>query len=177
MFLQAQWPSVQATLGNTLEPKELKDAPSVSLSGQNNDHAQFVVTLTDPDAPSRQDPKWSEFCHWIATGSDLASGNSGGGNGGEAGSPTLRLTDLSEVMPYKPPGPPGGTGKHRYVFLVLVAQNGTNEKLHLAKPSGRKHWGHDADDGKTPGVREWAKENGLIPVGKFLLPAYAHYIC
>lgn len=22
--------------------------------------------MTDPDAPSRKDPKWSEFCHWIA---------------------------------------------------------------------------------------------------------------
>lgn len=22
--------------------------------------------MTDPDAPKREDPKWSEFCHWIA---------------------------------------------------------------------------------------------------------------
>jgi phosphatidylethanolamine-binding protein (PEBP) family uncharacterized protein len=25
----------------------------------------LTVVLTDPDAPSRKDPRWSEFCHWI----------------------------------------------------------------------------------------------------------------
>jgi len=26
----------------------------------------MTIILTDPDAPSRKDPKWSEMCHWIA---------------------------------------------------------------------------------------------------------------
>lgn len=26
----------------------------------------IAIALTDPDAPSRDDPKWSEMCHWIA---------------------------------------------------------------------------------------------------------------
>jgi len=164
MFLEARWSSVQAALGNTLEPKKLEQAPSVLLSGHSHHQKQFVVTLTDPDAPSRKNPKWSEFCHWIATGSDPTSGNSGGGGGGGAVSPTFRLTDLTDVMPYKPPGPPENTGKHRYVFLVLEPRNGTTEKLHLSKPSDRQHWGYDTEDGETRGVREWAKENGLVPV-------------
>ncbi|KAK0652713.1 phosphatidylethanolamine-binding protein [Cercophora newfieldiana] len=156
MFLEARWSSGQAALGNTLEPKKLEDAPSVFLSGHGNRDAQFVITLTDPDAPSRKNPKWSEFCHWIATGIEIS--------GGDADSLTFRLAKSSEVMPYKPPGPPEGTGKHRYVFLALVPQNGTTEKLHLSKPSDRQHWGYCTDEGETRGVREWAKENGLTPV-------------
>lgn len=25
----------------------------------------LTLALTDPDAPSRKDPKWGEMCHWI----------------------------------------------------------------------------------------------------------------
>jgi len=168
LFLEARWSSVQAALGNTLKPKDLEDAPSVSLSGLSGlsgDHdygVQVVITLTDPDAPSRKDPKWSEFCHWIATGRSLSPRQSRGA----AKPPVFDVAGLDEVMPYKPPVPPEYTGKHRYVFLALVPNNGTTEKLHLSKPSDRQHWGYGTDDGETRGVREWAAENGLIPIGK-----------
>jgi hypothetical protein len=26
----------------------------------------LTIALTDPDAPSRGNPKWSEMCHWLA---------------------------------------------------------------------------------------------------------------
>lgn len=29
--------------------------------------------MTDPDAPSREDTKWSEFCHWILSDIKLPS--------------------------------------------------------------------------------------------------------
>jgi hypothetical protein len=76
------------------------------------------------------------------------------------------LTDLDEVVSYKAPAPPKRTGRHRYVLLAFVPSNGTTDKLHLSKPSGRKHWGYDTDKGETKGVREWADENGLAPVGE-----------
>jgi hypothetical protein len=25
----------------------------------------LTLALTDPDAPSKKDPKWGEMCHWI----------------------------------------------------------------------------------------------------------------
>jgi len=25
----------------------------------------LTLALTDPDAPSKEDPKWGEMCHWI----------------------------------------------------------------------------------------------------------------
>ncbi|KAF0321153.1 phosphatidylethanolamine-binding protein [Colletotrichum asianum] len=150
--LSAEWDSSNAAdLGNTLKPADLQSAPSVSLvkgSGFPGIRitTTYVLTLTDPDAPSRDNPKWSEFCHWIATGVSSSS----------AGAKPA----VEDVVEYKPPGPPAKTGKHRYVFLVWVPANGTTERLNLSKPEERKHWG--GDEGR--GVRNWAKENGLIPV-------------
>lgn len=160
--LDVKWSKkTYASLGNTLKPEKLQDTPSISLGGPggatdicvSGQSPQFVITLTDPDAPSRDDPKWSEMCHWIASGKFAASG--------ECSEATL--AQLHDVMPYKPPGPPEKTGKHRYVFLVFAPANGTSDELHLSKPSDRQHWGGDEEG---HGVRDWAKENGLVPVGE-----------
>lgn len=75
-------------------------------------------------------------------------------------------------MPYKPPGPPEKTGKHRYVFLVFVPANGTTDSLNLTKPDDRQHWGYDEE---RDGVRNWSKENGLIPIGKYDDPGRSGY--
>ncbi|KAF6826280.1 phosphatidylethanolamine-binding protein [Colletotrichum plurivorum] len=150
--LSAEWDSShRADLGNTLSPADLQSAPSTSLvKGSALPGVQitttYVLTLTDPDAPSRDDPKWSEFCHWIATGVSASSAGA---------KPAVK-----DVVEYKPPGPPPRTGKHRYVFVVWVPANGTTEELNLSRPQERKHWG----GGQGRGVRNWARENGLVPV-------------
>lgn len=121
------------------------------------------MTLTDPDAPSRDDPKWSEFCHWIATG--LATSDD---EDSSCSLPlTLALKDLDDVMSYYPPGPPEKTGKHRYVLFVFAPANGTTDELDLSKPEDRKHWGYEYE-GERVGVRRWSLENGLVPVGMFI---------
>ncbi|EOA93994.1 Phosphatidylethanolamine-binding protein 1, partial [Anas platyrhynchos] len=61
----------------------------------------YTLVLTDPDAPSRKDPKFREWHHFLVTnmkGNDVGSG-----------------TVLSD---YVGSGPPKGTGLHRYVWLV-----------------------------------------------------------
>lgn len=169
LALHVKWPSGKhASLGNTLSPKKLQDAPVILLHDISKASAccdigiTYVVTLTDPDAPSRNDPRWSEFCHWIASATLKPFPEDPDSCGSCAGNRAV----LDELMPYKPPGPPEKTGKHRYVFLVFVPRNGTTEKLHLSKPSERKHWGYGTKKGETKGVREWARENGLAPVGE-----------
>jgi phosphatidylethanolamine-binding protein (PEBP) family uncharacterized protein len=149
------WDSDSASLGNTLNPKDLQSAPTVKLETAKEEDMvatglSYVLTLTDPDAPSHNDPKWSEFCHWIATGLTAPTG-------------VLSATGLENIIEYKPPGPPPKTGKHRYVFVIFVPANGTTEALHLSKPSDRKHWGYDE---KGHGVKDWARKNGLVPVGE-----------
>jgi len=174
LAVDAKWDSAKASLGNTLRPKEAQDAPVITLSPRDSRHEEYVVIMTDPDAPSRDNPKWSEFCHWIATGAAKRADDSGGGEDTHLirpGSATLMM-GLDDIMPYKPPGPPKDTGKHRYVIVVLAPENGTSKKLHPSKPSGRQHWGYETDGGETTrGVRDWAKENGLVPIGKRETPS------
>jgi len=66
-------------LGGKLNPSHTKKAPVVRISCPNAiDMKGFTVALTDPDAPSRKDPEWSEMCHWIVivpgSGSSLQDG-------------------------------------------------------------------------------------------------------
>lgn len=173
LLVGAEWPSSkQAELGNTLKPKKLQDEPTVTLTRPESTtgvcssvaNVTYTVTLTDPDAPSRDDPKWSEFCHWIATGLAVSDDE----DESCFSSLTLSLTDLEDLIPYKPPGPPEKTGKHRYVLIVFAPANGTTDPLDLKKPDDRQHWGYEYD-GESVGVRRWSVENGLVPVGMLSL--------
>lgn len=121
---------------------------------------QLTIALTDPDAPSRDNPKWSQICHWIATDVHLSSSDDN-----ELLLSSHKSQSLTEIMPYKPPGPPPKTGKHRYVFVALAPINGTTERLNLSTPKDRQRWGFE---GERAGLREWARENGLGVVGEFV---------
>ena len=81
VLLDVAWPqskhkSKTASLGNTIKPKKLQGRPLIHIHPDQNSNLPypwpvempFTVILTDPDAPSRENPKWSEFCHWIITG-------------------------------------------------------------------------------------------------------------
>ena len=129
--------------------------------------------MTDPDAPSREDPKWSEFCHWISSGIELPSVESIAlAKNFEAS--TAR--EKKEIIEYMGPAPPDSmlfifygwrllievseTGKHRYVFLLY--RHSSSEDL--TDPKERRNWG----TGKPRyGARQWAKDHGLILVGMF----------
>ncbi|XP_039270939.2 phosphatidylethanolamine-binding protein homolog F40A3.3-like [Styela clava] len=71
--------------------------------------------MTDPDAPSRDEPKFREWYHWGVInipGNDVSKGE--------------------EIAAYVGAGPPKGTGKHRYVILVFKQSgkvNYTGDKL------------------------------------------------
>jgi hypothetical protein len=150
LSITMNWSSTAETeLGNTLPPSALTRPPDVYsakiASAYWPEDIEFVLALTDPDAPSRSDPKWSQVCHMLFS---------------------LKKGVLKEYVGYKPPGPPEGTGKHRYVFVVMIASNGTTEALDLETPSDRKHWGYEGD---RSGVREFAKKHGLKVIGEFLL--------
>ncbi|KAK4560853.1 carboxypeptidase Y inhibitor [Recurvomyces mirabilis] len=179
--IAAFWDHATAEVGNTVNPDLTQKKPNLQLMNHIPDEfvattrsllepgVQLTVALTDPDAPSRDDPKWSQICHWIATNvsltgmdpfRDLLSTR-----------PNQEENDLVEtqfskgmvtIMPYNAPGPPPKTGKHRYIFVALAPKNGTTETLSLVKPSDRQYWGY-GKEGK--GVRNWAEEMGLIVVG------------
>lgn len=98
--MQISYPSgVEVNLGNELTPTQVKDLPTVHYDA---DPAKFyTLVMTDPDAPSRIEPTYREFKHWVQVnipGSDVAKGES--------------------LAAFVGSGPPMGTGLHRYVFLV-----------------------------------------------------------
>ncbi|KAF2146718.1 uncharacterized protein K452DRAFT_241750 [Aplosporella prunicola CBS 121167] len=175
LTLNVTWPTHEtADLGNKVKPEDLQKAPSLTLDDEptsataNNNcksNMTYTVALTDPDAPSRDNPEWSEICHWIITGVPLTSTSTSclpEGSAGSAETETqIAAKGLEEIIEYKPPGPPPKTGAHRYVFLAFAPANSTSQPLDLTKPKDRQHWGTGK---KGHGVRQWAEQNGLVPV-------------
>ncbi|EDV90699.1 protein D2 [Drosophila grimshawi] len=85
--------------GVVLTPTQVKSQPLVEWEAQPDEY--YSLIMTDPDAPSRAEPKFREFKHWVVVnipGNDVASG---------------------EVLAdYVGSGPPKDTGLHRYVLLL-----------------------------------------------------------
>lgn len=75
------------------------------------------MVLTDPDAPSNSDHKWSEYLHWLVT--DITLPNLKTESGEPEISHFIDAAQGKEVFKYEGPGPPPKTGKHRYVFLLF----------------------------------------------------------
>ncbi|CAH2295981.1 phosphatidylethanolamine-binding 1 [Pelobates cultripes] len=88
-------------LGQVLTPTQVQNRPtSIEWDGMDNNKL-YTLVLTDPDAPSRKNPKFREWHHFLVVnmkGNDIGSG--------------CVLSD------YIGSGPPKGTGLHRYVWLV-----------------------------------------------------------
>ncbi len=60
--LNVSYGGSQVQLGNELTPTEVQNKPNVSY--QADDNTLYTLILTDPDAPSRQNPKNAEWWHW-----------------------------------------------------------------------------------------------------------------
>ncbi|CAB3256900.1 unnamed protein product [Arctia plantaginis] len=85
--------------GNLLTPALSKIKPIVAW---NTDPNQFyTLVMIDPDAPSRHNPRFREWQHWLV--------------GNVPGSEVSQGVVLSD---YIGPAPPLGSGLHRYVFLA-----------------------------------------------------------
>lgn len=65
---------------------------------------------------------------------------------------------LKELVEYMGPAPPEGTGKHRYLLLLLEGKEGAKGP----SKDDRKKWGNSE---QRTGVAKWAKDNSLTPIG------------
>jgi phosphatidylethanolamine-binding protein (PEBP) family uncharacterized protein len=147
------------TLGNTLTVEETQIKPHFQfLANINNDGEQvvkesdlFTLVLTDPDAPSRTDKKWSEYAHFITTNIKLQNSLDG-----DLFTSELDLgTQGNEVLKYQGPGPPPGTGKHRYVFILYKQLSEEPSTL-----KDRPNWGYGIP---ATGALRYSQENKLEP--------------
>ena len=171
------------SLGNVIPTSNVTSRPSFEIHSLSHKptptekNTTYTLVLTDPDATSRADPVKAQMCHWIITGFKLHSKHTpesgvmsfrldtAGSYNQDIGSGTY-TSGLTELMSYIPPSPPPKTGYHRYVFVLLAPQDPKDGGKKLEKPKDRPHWGY----GKVgAGVREWAKDNRLVPVGKYMV--------
>ena len=86
--------------GAVLTPTQVQAQPAVSWPVDAD--GMYALMLVDPDAPSRADPKFRHWLHWLA-------GNIPGG----------RVAEGETLSGYVGSGPPPGTGLHRYIFVAL----------------------------------------------------------
>ncbi|CAG9765078.1 unnamed protein product [Ceutorhynchus assimilis] len=150
---QVSYPSgVKVDQGNELTPTQVKDQPTVQWQADAN--AFYTLCMTDPDAPSRKEPNFREWHHWLVgniPGQDVSKG---------------------EVLSaYVGSGPPPNTGLHRYVFLIYK-QNG---KLNFDEPRLPNNSG---DNRAGFSIRKFAEKYLLQePVaGNFYQAKYDDYV-
>ncbi|KAF9175946.1 hypothetical protein BGX21_005325 [Mortierella sp. AD011] len=101
-------------LGNKLPVQETQHAPQVSFQADSPDD-KYTLIMTDPDAPSRHNPKMREYRHWVISNvsgtSDFQPAN---------------VSQSTVITPYMGPAPPSGTGPHRYIFLLYKHTSSTD---------------------------------------------------
>ena len=147
-LLSVQYGPHQVTFGNQLSKESTKDLPkfqaaltqpffAASSNNKNiSDDSKFTLILTDPDAPSRTDKKWSEYCHFIATNLKINTSS-------PAATSNFKIIDDSEIdvlVDYQGPAPPKGTGLHRYVWLLF---EGVVKESDVARvKENRINWGY-----------------------------------
>lgn len=109
--------------GNVLTPTLVKDQPTIAWKADPG--ALYTLCLTDPDAPSRTDPIYREWHHWLVgniPGCDVSKGevNCLNKNIQKTENCFIQyyLLYLKVLSAYIGSGPPPKTGLHRYVFLV-----------------------------------------------------------
>jgi len=152
--IEIKYPSkAEVKLGNELTPTQVKDLPSV-IKWATEENALYTICMTDPDAPSRQTPKYREWHHWLVV--NIPENNVSKGD------------VLSE---YVGSGPPKGTGLHRYVFLVYKQPN----KL---TPDERKLTNRSGEGRGQFKIRNFAKKYNLgEPIaGNFFQAQWDDYV-
>nr|WEY07714.1 phosphatidylethanolamine-binding protein [Ephestia kuehniella] len=150
---QVKYPSGSVVQeGNELTPTQVKDVPSVSWPAETG--AFYTLAMTDPDAPSRAEPTYREWHHWLV-------GNIPGDN----------VSAGETLSAYVGSGPPPKTGLHRYVFLVYKQPG----KLNFDEP--RLTNTSDANRGKFSIAKFAAKYKLGNPVaGNFYQAQYDDYV-
>ncbi|CAG2176541.1 unnamed protein product [Oppiella nova] len=151
--IEVSYPGGHAVaLGNELAPKLVKDIPE--LRWPTEEGALYTLCMTDPDAPTRTDPKNGEFKHWLVInipGLDIQSGKTLAG--------------------YIGSGPPRGSGLHRYIFVVY-RQPGTLDI------SGKCVSNRDLEGRHKFKIRDFARNHGLgEPIaGNFFQAKWDSYV-
>lgn len=135
----------EVTLGNKLKVAETQQRPRIDFTLnlpsdkplQLSNKDLFTLVLTDPDAPTKGDEKWSEYCHYLSTDVQLVAFDSENTDFSAQQQLTTASLSGTDLFPYMGPGPPPKTGPHRYTFLLYKQKPGVEPKA----PTDRPNWG------------------------------------
>ena len=89
----------------------MKNEPEVTYTAEENSF--YILLMTDPDAPSRQNPAYGEILHWLVVNI-----------------PGNKIKEGETKTVYIGAGAPKDTGLHRYIFFVFK-QNAKQDFSHL----------------------------------------------
>jgi phosphatidylethanolamine-binding protein (PEBP) family uncharacterized protein len=116
--------------GNELKPSDVKSEPNIKWDCEPDNF--YTLVHVDPDAPSKENPRFREWRHWLVInipGNDISKG---------------------EVLSkYMGASPPKGTGLHRYVFLLFKQ----TEKLNIPKMNDNER--------ASFRIKQWAAQYNL----------------
>ena len=122
--------------------------PFVAADGVDGaDDALYTLMMTDPDAPSVADPKFSEFVHWVVV--------------------NAKRTDFvgsgDALVSYHGPSPGPGSGLHRYCIVAYVQPGRiVDDELRVGPFSG-------FPPRRSFKQRAFAAKHGLVPVASISL--------
>ncbi|KAG5650533.1 hypothetical protein H0H81_011922 [Sphagnurus paluster] len=147
------WPNGKAAaLGNFLTREDTLEEPDLHFIFPGEDSSQevsYTLVMTDPDAPSRADPKYRQFRHWVITGIKAPVTES-----------KVALKMKLSTTPYRPPGPPPGSGIHRYTFLLFE-----EPESGFTVPEGAPEYGAALEERRSWNAVDFGNKHGLKLVG------------
>ncbi|PFH47277.1 hypothetical protein AMATHDRAFT_77273 [Amanita thiersii Skay4041] len=150
---------VELTQEDTVDEPDINFTPmilsDISAASQSADtEPTYTLVMTDPDAPSREEPLFREFRHWVITGIKSAPDSS---------SKVANLNAIKtkpSTTPYRPPGPRPGSGIHRYTFLLFEEPAGG-----ITIPQGEPEYGSALEERRSWDAMAFARKYNLKLVG------------
>ncbi|KAI1421410.1 phosphatidylethanolamine-binding protein [Xylaria sp. FL1777] len=134
-------------LGSFLRAGECKSAPTLSFVAEPDatENSSYSFILTDPDAPTPDDPKFAFWRHWVLSGLRPRGTEDA-------------VATASELTAYLGPGPKDDSKPHRYLFLLYREPEG----LSLSKED---IGGEEFVQRRSFKPAEFAERHGLRLVG------------
>ncbi|KIY70324.1 PEBP-like protein [Cylindrobasidium torrendii FP15055 ss-10] len=140
------------TVEDSLEEPNINFTPMQNTGS--DDEPSYTLVMTDPDAPSRAEPIYREFRHWVITGLKAPALTSS-----ETANP-LATKPKASTTPYRPPGPRPKSGWHRYTFLLFQEPSGG-----FTIPQGAPEYGAELEQRRSWKAVDFGKQYGLTLVG------------
>ncbi|KAJ3481916.1 hypothetical protein NLI96_g7330 [Meripilus lineatus] len=151
--------------------EETLDEPSISFTplnipseqaGDNStpgEEVSYTLAMLDPDAPTRKDPIYRTFRHWLVTGLKSPEHK----NTTNTAPDMIALKSKPDTTPYRPPGPRPNSGLHRYIFLLF--QEPTGIKDGFTVPTDAPEHGAALEERRSWNAIDFGKKYGLKLVG------------